>query len=187
MTARNYDVILNFATSPNEVGIFEAGNVIVGNTSGTVGIVANVDLASNTLKVKYSNNFMEFSVTENVHANVSTSRIINVDFQYSNANATGAVVNEVNYAALNAKLEESRFAIRTAGNTFVTNATNAFILPIPANTKEEITVILNNAIVHPDEYIWTGELATTVEQPASFGGNVQLNSQTVFNVTPINV
>ena len=194
MTARNYDVILNFATSPNEVGTFEAGNVIVGNTSGSVGIIANVDLTANTLKVKYSNNFMEFSATENVHSNVATSRVINVDFQYNNANTTGAVVNNLNYAELNQNLEAARFAIRTAGNTFAeglaadskdTKHTNAVLLPIEANSKNEITIILNNTIVHPDQYLWTGDLAANANQHASFGGNVQLNSQTTFNVTPM--
>ena len=52
MSARNYDVILNFAGSPNAVGTFEAGNTLVGNTTGTVGIIANVDLTANTIKVK---------------------------------------------------------------------------------------------------------------------------------------
>lgn len=194
MSARNYDVILNFAGSPNAVGTFEAGNTLVGNTTGTVGIIANVDLTANTIKVKYANTFTEFKATENVHSNVSVARVLNVDFKYSNANSTGAVVNEVNYAALNPKLEEARFAIRTAGNAFAatlgtagkdTAHTNAVILPIEANNKNEITVILNNAIVHPNEYLWTGELAANADQQASFGGNVQLNSQTVFNVTPM--
>ncbi len=91
MTARNYDVILNFATSPNEVGAFEAGNTLVGNVTGAVGVIANVDLTANTIKVKYSNTFTELKATENVHSNVATARIISVDFKYSNANATGAV------------------------------------------------------------------------------------------------
>ena len=97
MTARNYDVILNFATSPNEVGAFEAGNTLVGNTTGTVGVIANVDLTANTIKVKYANTFTEFKETENVHSNVATTRILSVDFKYSNANTTGAVVNNLNY------------------------------------------------------------------------------------------
>ena len=61
MSARNYDVILNFAGSPNAVGTFEAGNTLVGNTTGTVGIIANVDLTANTIKVKYANLINIFS------------------------------------------------------------------------------------------------------------------------------
>ena len=194
MTARNYDVVLSFPGSPNAVGTFEVGNTIVGNTSGSVGIIANVDLTANTLKVKYSNNFMEFRASENVHANVATARIINVEFKYSNANTTGAVVNNLNYAELNQNLEAARFAIRTAGNEFAEALqaaskdiahTNALLLPIEAKSKSEITVILNNAIVHPDQYLWTGDLAANANQQGSFGGNVQLNSQTTFNVVPM--
>ena len=194
MTARNYDVILCFPGSPNAVGAFEEGNTIVGNTSASVGVIANVDLTANTLKVKYSNNFAEFSASENVHSNVATARIINVEFKYSNANTTGAVVNNLNYGELNQNLEAARFAIRTAGNEFSealaaeskdTAHTNALLLPVEANSKSEITVILNNAIVHPDQYLWTGDLAANANQHGSFGGNVQLNSQTTFNVVPM--
>ena len=194
MTARNYDVILSFPGSPNAVGAFEEGNTIVGNTSASVGVIANVDLTANTLKVKYSNNFAEFSASENVHSNVATARIINVEFKYSNANTTGAVVNNLNYGELNQNLEAARFAIRTAGNEFSealaaeskdTAHTNALLLPVEANSKSEITVILNNAIVHPDQYLWTGDLAANANQHGSFGGNVQLNSQTTFNVVPM--
>ena len=49
MTARNYDVILSFPGSPNAVGTFEAGNTIVGNVSGTVGVIANVALIINII------------------------------------------------------------------------------------------------------------------------------------------
>jgi phage-related protein len=194
MTARNYDVILNFATSPNEVGAFEAGNTLIGNTTSTVGIIANVDLTAKTIKVKYANNFTEFKTTENVHSNVAVARVLNVDFKYSNANTTGAVVNNLNYGELNQNLEAARFAIRTAGNEFSelleadskdTTHTNALLLPVQANNKNEITVILNNTIVHPDQYLWTGDLAANANQHASFGGNVQLNSQTTFNVVPM--
>ena len=194
MTARNYDVILSFPGSPNAVGTFEAGNTIVGNVSGTVGVIANVDVTANTLKVKYSNTFTEFRATENVHSNVAAARIINVEFKYSNANTTGAVVNNLNYAELNQNLEAARFAIRTAGNEFSesleadskdTAHTNALLLPVQANSKSEITVILNNTIINPDQYLWTGDLAANANQHGSFGGNVQLNSQTTFNVVPM--
>ena len=194
MTARNYDVILSFPGSPNAVGTFEAGNTVVGNVSGTIGVIANVDLTANTLKVKYSNTFTEFRATENVHSNVAAARIISVDFKYSNANTTGAVVNNLNYAELNQNLEAARFAIRTAGNAFSesleadskdTAHTNALLLPVQANSKSEITVILNNTIVNPDQYLWTGDLAANANQHGSFGGNVQLNSQTTFNVVPM--
>ena len=190
MTARNYDVILDFGTANNffTSGAFEEGNVVIGSASAATGIIANVDATANTLKVKLSNSYIRFNPGENVHSNVATARIINTDFLYANSNSTVATVNEVNYAALNTKLEEARFAIRTAGDTFVSSVgeqINAFILPISANSKNEITVLSGNIQVHPEEYIWTGDLSSDSEQFGAFGGSVQLGSQTTFNVTPM--
>ena len=123
MTARNYDVILDFGTANNffTSGAFEEGNVVIGSASAATGIIANVDATANTLKVKLSNSYVRFNPGENVHSNVATARIINTDFLYANSNSTVATVNEVNYAALNTTLEEARFAIRTAGDTFVSS------------------------------------------------------------------
>ena len=190
MTARNYDVILDFGTANNffTSGAFEEGNVVIGSASAATGIIANVDATANTLKVKLSNSYIRFNPGENVHSNVATARIINTDFLYANSNSTVATVNEVNYAALNTKLEEARFAIRTAGDTFVSSVgeqINAFILPISANSKNEITVLSGNIQIHPEEYIWTGDLSSDSEQSGAFGGSVQLGSQTTFNVTPM--
>lgn len=67
MTARNYDVIL---TVDDATG-FEASNVLVGNTSASTGVIANVDTTANTLKVKLNNVLQEFS-TEIVHSNIIT-------------------------------------------------------------------------------------------------------------------
>ena len=187
MTARNYDVTLNFGTENifSTIGKFESGNVVIGTTSGSTGIIANVDATANTLKVKLSNSLNEFAVGENVHSNIADARVLNVEFTYSNANATVAVVDEVNYAALYPKLEEARFALRTAGNTFTESIANALILPVNANSKNEITVLARSIQVHPDEYIWTGDLSTSANQHASFGGSLKLNSQTTFNVVPM--
>ena len=63
MTARNYDIILQFANNivdaganyPAISGKFESGNVVIGLTSGATGQIANIDLASNTFKVISSN------------------------------------------------------------------------------------------------------------------------------------
>ena len=184
MTARNYDVILNFyGNSPNGVGTFEAGNVIIGNTSVATGTIANIDLSSNTIKVKLSNSSIRFTAGENVHSNVSTARVINTEFDINNSNTVGNVVNDVNFTALYSNLQSARGALRTAGNTFTEVAGNAYILPVEANSKNEITVLIGNTQIHSEEYIWTGDLSSGIEQPVHFGGNVQLNSQSVFNVT----
>ena len=66
MTARNYDVVIKV----NDATGFESTNVLIGNTSAATGVIANVNLSENTLKVKLSNTFAEFSNLEIVHSNV---------------------------------------------------------------------------------------------------------------------
>ena len=68
MSARTYDVIL---TLDNAAG-FVSGNAIIGNTSVTVGTVANVDLANNTVKVRIANTLSEFRASESIHSNAIT-------------------------------------------------------------------------------------------------------------------
>ena len=48
MSARSYDVILTVSSVTN----FESKNVVIGVTTGTTGVIANVDASANTLKVK---------------------------------------------------------------------------------------------------------------------------------------
>ena len=64
MTARNYDFVI---TVDNAAG-FQSTNVLIGNTSAAVGVIANVDTSLNTLKVKLSNSILEFSNLEVVHS-----------------------------------------------------------------------------------------------------------------------
>ena len=66
MTARNYDVVI---TVDNATG-FQSTNVLIGNTSASTGVIANVDTTLNTLKVKLSNSLSEFSNLEVVHSNI---------------------------------------------------------------------------------------------------------------------
>ena len=66
MTARNYDVVITV----NDATGFESTNVLIGNTSAATGVIANVNLSENTLKVKLSNSINEFSNLEVVHSNV---------------------------------------------------------------------------------------------------------------------
>lgn len=66
MISRTYDVILTV----NDVTSFEVNNVIIGNTTGTSGVIAAIDADNNYLKVKLSNTLTEFSSSEAVHSNV---------------------------------------------------------------------------------------------------------------------
>jgi len=68
MSARSYDVIL----SVDNASGFVATNVLVGNTTATSGIIANVNLITNELKVKLNNIQQEFSSSEEVHSNTIT-------------------------------------------------------------------------------------------------------------------
>lgn len=68
MSARNYDFILTVDDAAN----FQASNVIFGNTTGAVGVLANVDTSANTLKVKLNNTLVKFSSSESIHSNTIT-------------------------------------------------------------------------------------------------------------------
>jgi phage-related protein len=66
MSTRTYDVILTVDSAT----AFQRGNVLVGNTTGTVGTIAGIDTTANLIKVKLANVIQEFSDTEYVHSNV---------------------------------------------------------------------------------------------------------------------
>jgi len=68
MSARSYDVILSV---DNAFG-FVTTNVLVGNTTATAGLIANVNLTTNEIKVKLNNIQQEFSSSEVVHSNTIT-------------------------------------------------------------------------------------------------------------------
>jgi phage-related protein len=68
MSARSYDVILSV---DNAFG-FVTTNVLVGNTTATSGLIANVNLTTNEIKVKLNNIQQEFSSSEVVHSNTIT-------------------------------------------------------------------------------------------------------------------
>lgn len=65
MTSRVYDVMLYV----DSIAGFESGNFVFGNTSASVGIIANVDPVFNTIKVKLANSLQEFSSVEVIHSN----------------------------------------------------------------------------------------------------------------------
>jgi len=67
MTARNYDVIL---TVNNAIG-FVPGNSVVGSTSSTVALIANVNQTTNELKVKLNNVLQEFHTSETITSSAS--------------------------------------------------------------------------------------------------------------------
>lgn len=68
MGSRSYDVVLTV----DDASGFESTNVILGKTSLTAGVIANVDTTTNTIKVKLNNVFQEFSSSEDVESNAIT-------------------------------------------------------------------------------------------------------------------
>jgi len=73
MGTRTYDVILTVTDSSD----FRNNKVILGNSSGTVGVIANVNATDNTLKVKINNSIQHFTTGEAIHSNtINTSNVI---------------------------------------------------------------------------------------------------------------
>jgi phage-related protein len=68
LTARTYDVILTVSNALP----FQTGNVVIGNTTAAVGIIAGVDTANNTIKVKLANIYNEFSSSETIHSKITS-------------------------------------------------------------------------------------------------------------------
>lgn len=128
MTSRNYDFIL----AVNSAAGFTAGNLIYGVTSGATGLIANVDVAANTLKVKLSNSLQAFTVGETLRSNIISVFTNNVFASYSNG-----------------------FSTTIGGHAYLINgSTNTF--PIPSNTvgrvaKDHLRVYINHQLI-PEEF-----------------------------------
>jgi phage-related protein len=69
MSARAYDVVLTV----NDASGFQTTNSLIGVTTETTGVIANVNTTSNQLKVKLNNLKQEFSSSETVQSNTITT------------------------------------------------------------------------------------------------------------------
>lgn len=65
MTAKIYDVVLSVSSA----SAFETGNVVIGSSSGALGITAAIE--NNNLKVKLSNTVVSFEVGETIYSNAT--------------------------------------------------------------------------------------------------------------------
>jgi phage-related protein len=99
MTSRNYDYILKVNTTTG----FKAGNTIIGVTSLTEAIIANVDVATSNIKVKLSNTIAEFHVGEQIFSNYivkttssNTHDIGNTTSTYTQQTTGTATVSAIN-------------------------------------------------------------------------------------------
>ena len=137
MTARNYDVII---TVDNATG-FESTNVLIGNTSLATGVIANVDTTANTLKVKLSNNLLEFNSSEAIHSNTIT--------------LSGTANGLLNTTSLPFQSNTFSGNTTTATANITSIAPSAFIAEKNAFTQNPIVRLFE--IYYPDEWYPTNE------------------------------
>lgn len=129
MTARNYDFVLTV----NDASNFTAGNVLIGKTSLTTGLIANVDTSANTIKVKLNNVLQEYSSSEVVESNT--------------INITGSASGLLTAIPFNANT--------MSGNTTTATATVSSISP--STFIAEKNAFTQNPIVRLYEIYYPGE------------------------------
>src|SRR6056300_1935387 len=132
MTARNYDVIL---TVDNAAG-FQSTNALVGNTTATVGYIANVNTTTNQLKVKLNNVLQEFSSTEVVHSNTIS--------------ITGTSNGQLNSSSIPFQANTMSGNVTTAIATISAIAPSAFIAEKNAFTQNPIVRLYT--VYYPGEW-----------------------------------
>jgi hypothetical protein len=138
-TSRNYDFIIKVEDARQ----FESGMFVIGNTSRSVGLVANVNYNNNLIKVKMTNSIQEFKIGEGIHANsfvLIKGANPNVNVYSSNtlyfSNSAPTIVN---------------------GNSYIIDG-NTSIFPLP-NTwipliHDAIRVVADGRVVPPDAFLW---------------------------------
>jgi phage-related protein len=138
LTSRNYDVKL---TVSNALA-FATGNIVVGNTSQTVGVIAGRDTANSTLKVKLANLLQEFSSTEVIHSNAITIT----------GTANGAINNA---SALPFRSNVASGNVTTAIATISAISPSSFIAEKNAFTQNPIVRLYS--IYYPGEWYPTND------------------------------
>ena len=132
MTSRNYDVILTVSNAAP----FKASNSVVGNTTSSVGYIAGIDLATNTLRVKLANSLQEFSSTEQIHSNAIT--------------VTGTANGRLNSTSLPFQANVMSGNVTTAIATISAIAPSTFIAEKNAFTQNPIVRLYS--IYYPGEW-----------------------------------
>lgn len=132
MTARNYDVIL---TVDNAAG-FQSTNTVVGNTSATVGVIANVSISTNQIKVKLNNVLQEFNSSEVVHSNTIA--------------ITGSANGELNSSSIPFQANTMSGNVTTAIATVSSISPSAFIAEKNAFTQNPVVRLYT--VYYPGEW-----------------------------------
>ena len=123
MSSRNYDFILNVA----DTSLFVNSNLLIGLSSGTSGLIVNVDHSVSTIKVKLSNTYQEFITGERIISNATI---------FAQGNATATYVS-TGPTSIN-------------GNSYTLNgSTNSFSMP-----SSSLTTFFTDSInVYMDDYL----------------------------------
>lgn len=131
MTSRNYDVILTVGSATN----FVTGNVVIGATSSTVGVIAGK--SANLLKVKLANTLQEFS----------TGEVVRSDSVTINGTANGSINTST---ALPFKANVINTVVTTASSTITSIAPSSFIAEKNAFTQNPIVRLYS--IYYPGDW-----------------------------------
>lgn len=132
MTSRTYDIILSVASA----SAFQAGNNIIGGTTGTTGMIAAVDKTNNKIKVKLANLLQEFSSSETVFSNVIT--------------ISGTANGALNSTSLPFQANTMSGNVKTATSTVTAITPSTFIAEKNAFTQNPVVRLYS--IYYPGEW-----------------------------------
>lgn len=133
MTSRTYDVILTVTNASQ----FQTGNVVIGNTSAAVGIIAGVDRSNNLIKVKLSNTISEFIGSEDIHSKVVTI-----------SGTSNGAINDSSYLPFQANVMSGN--VVTAATSIINIQPSTFIAEKNAFTQNPIVRLYS--VYYPGEW-----------------------------------
>jgi len=184
MTARNYDTILTVADATN----FVPGNSVVGSTSTTVGLIANVNIVTKELKVKLNNVLQEFHNSETI---TSTSSVVGGSIL--NKQVFTPIVTINNIGAADSSRSAGTYAIaagdwsgsgsgQDATFSIVVNGSGAAAITITAGGTK---FIVGETITVADSKLGSGGGAALTFKVATIGG-LSGSAKTITDITRAN-
>lgn len=132
MISRSYDVVLTVS----DVTGFEVSNVVIGNSTGTSGVIQAIDTDNNYLKVRLSNTLSDFSSSEAIHSNVAV--------------LTGSTAGQLTYGTIPFYSNTHSSNITTASSTITAISNNPIIAQ--KNAVQQFPTIRLVSIYYPGEW-----------------------------------
>jgi phage-related protein len=184
MTARNYDTILTVADATN----FVPGNSVVGSTSATVGLIANVNTVTKELKVKLNNVMQEFHNSETI---TSTSSVVGGSIL--NKQVFTPIVTINNIGAADSSRAAGTYAIAAgdwSGSGSGQDATFSIVVDGSGGAAITITAggtkfIVGETITVADSKLGSGGGAALTFKVATIGG-LSGSAKTITDITRAN-